>query len=88
MEGTDDMNRLTDLTESSLLWNLKVRYENHQIYTYTGSILVAVNPYKMLDIYNIDMVRIYENNLIGNLPPLVQFNIFNKDKAERYICAV
>jgi hypothetical protein len=34
------------------------------------------------------MVRIYENNLIGNLPPLVQFNIFNKDKAERYICAI
>lgn len=69
MEGADDMNSLSDLTEGSLLWNLKVRYEKSQIYTYTGSILVAVNPYKMFDIYNAQVIRQYQNNLIGNLPP-------------------
>lgn len=37
--------------------------------TYTGSILIAVNPYKMFDIYNLDMVKKYENSLIGTLPP-------------------
>ena len=39
------------------------------IQTYTGSILIAVNPYKMFDIYNLDTVKRYENNLIGILPP-------------------
>lgn len=69
MEGADDMNSLSDLTEGSLLWNLKIRYEKSQIYTYAGSILVAVNPYKMFDIYNLQVIRQYQNNLIGNLPP-------------------
>ena len=84
--GVDDMICLSDLTEGSLLWNLKIRYEKNQIYvssfqkklinyqiknlqTYTGSILVAVNPYKMFDIYNLDMVKKYENHVLGSLPP-------------------
>ena len=31
-EGVDDMICLSDLSEGSLLWNLKIRYENNQIY--------------------------------------------------------
>jgi myosin heavy subunit len=30
--GVDDMICLSDLTEGSLLWNLKIRYEKNQIY--------------------------------------------------------
>ena len=30
--GIDDMICLSDLTEGSLLWNLKTRYERNQIY--------------------------------------------------------
>lgn len=39
------------------------------VQTYTGSILVAVNPYKLFDIYNLNMVRRYEGQLIGKLSP-------------------
>merc|ERR1719259_1195779 len=50
-DGVSDMVTISDLNEASLLWNLKTRYDRGQIYTYTGSILVSVNPYKMFDLY-------------------------------------
>ena len=34
-----------------------------------GSILVAVNPYQHLGIYGLEVVRKYEGQLIGTLPP-------------------
>lgn len=37
--------------------------------TYTGSILVAVNPYKMYGMYGLDMVKKYEGQILGTLPP-------------------
>ena len=39
--------------------------------SYTGNILVSVNPYKMFDIYGLDMVKKYENQILGTLPPWV-----------------
>ncbi|KAH9489186.1 Unconventional myosin-XV, partial [Bulinus truncatus] len=40
-----------------------------RMHTYTGSILVAVNPYKMFNIYGLDMVKRYEGQPLGELPP-------------------
>jgi myosin-5 len=42
------MTRLSYLHEPGVLWNLKARYGVDDIYTYTGSILIAVNPFQGL----------------------------------------
>ncbi|KAK7308383.1 hypothetical protein VNO77_41987 [Canavalia gladiata] len=46
--GVDDMTRLAYLHEPGVLQNLQIRYTINDIYTYTGNILIAVNPFQRL----------------------------------------
>ncbi|XP_060516918.1 myosin-I heavy chain-like [Cylas formicarius] len=70
-EGVPDMTHLTVLDEAVINKNLKVRYERDKIYTYTGSILVAVNPYKDIDIYSQEYVTKYHRRKMSELEPHV-----------------
>ncbi|XP_006877195.1 PREDICTED: unconventional myosin-IXb [Chrysochloris asiatica] len=65
----DDLCDLPELTEANLLRNLKRRFLQQKIYTYAGSILVAINPFKFLPIYNPKYVKMYENQQLGRLEP-------------------
>uniref|UniRef100_A0A0E0HHD2 Myosin motor domain-containing protein n=1 Tax=Oryza nivara TaxID=4536 RepID=A0A0E0HHD2_ORYNI len=47
-DGIDDMIRLSYLHEPGVLNNLSVRYAKNIIYTYTGNILIAINPFQRL----------------------------------------
>ncbi|XP_059608839.1 unconventional myosin-XV [Phlebotomus argentipes] len=68
--GVDDMTQLDDLHEASLLWNLRLRYDHGLIYTFAGSILIAVNPYKMFpDSYGLEVAKKYAGRPLGTLPP-------------------
>uniref|UniRef100_A0A6B2EBK9 Putative myosin class ii heavy chain n=1 Tax=Phlebotomus kandelakii TaxID=1109342 RepID=A0A6B2EBK9_9DIPT len=64
------MTQLDDLHEASLLWNLRLRYDRGLIYTFAGSILIAVNPYKMFpDSYGLEVAKKYGGRPLGTLPP-------------------
>ncbi|XP_062055076.1 unconventional myosin-VIIb [Lepus europaeus] len=71
VQGVEDMIRLGDLNEAGMVHNLLIRYQQHKIYTYTGSILVAVNPFQVLPLYTLEQVQLYYNRHVGELPPHV-----------------
>ncbi|XP_073801014.1 unconventional myosin-XV isoform X2 [Danio rerio] len=68
-DGVEDMTQLEELHEGAVLLNLKKRFERNLIYTYIGSILVSVNPYKMFNIYGTDMVLQHKGHALGENPP-------------------
>lgn len=65
----EDMTTLQDLTEEGIMVNLRSRFDEKLIYTYTGSILVALNPFQRLDIYNNQLLRSYIGKRLGDMPP-------------------
>ncbi|NP_001288468.1 myosin-6-like [Zea mays] len=68
--GVEDMTRLAYLNEPGVLQNLKSRYGMNEIYTYTGNILIAVNPFQRLPhLYNNHMMGIYKGAEFGELSP-------------------
>lgn len=70
--GVDDMTKLAYLNEPSVLYNLASRYELNDIYTYTGNILIAVNPFtKLPHLYDVHMMEQYRGAPFGQLNPHV-----------------
>ncbi|KAJ4907183.1 Myosin-10 [Raphanus sativus] len=68
--GVDDMTKLAYLHEPGVLLNLKARYNANEIYTYTGNILIAVNPFKRLPhLYGNDIMEQYKGSDFGELSP-------------------
>ncbi|KAJ3102617.1 cytochrome c oxidase subunit 1 [Phlyctochytrium planicorne] len=65
----EDMTTLSELTESAILDNIRARYASKHIYTYTGSILVALNPYETLDIYGSNSIKQYTGKRLQDNPP-------------------
>ncbi|GLU07844.1 hypothetical protein SLE2022_247840 [Rubroshorea leprosula] len=68
--GVDDMTKLAYLHEPGVLENLRSRYDINEIYTYTGNILIAVNPFRKLPhLYDSHMMAQYKGTAFGELSP-------------------
>ncbi|KAI9077942.1 hypothetical protein K1719_040071 [Acacia pycnantha] len=70
--GVDDMTKLSYLHEPGVLQNINSRYELNEIYTYTGNILIAINPFQRLPhLYDSHMMQQYKGAPFGELSPHV-----------------
>lgn len=68
--GVDDMTKLAYLHEPGVLHNLACRFALNEIYTYTGNILIAVNPFRRLPhLYDVHMMEQYKGAAFGELSP-------------------
>uniref|UniRef100_A0A452GUT7 Uncharacterized protein n=1 Tax=Gopherus agassizii TaxID=38772 RepID=A0A452GUT7_9SAUR len=71
-------------SEAAFLDNLRKRYRENLIYTYIGTLLVSVNPYKELDFYSVKQMEIYQGVNFFELPPHIYAIA---DNAYRVMCA-
>nr|XP_005168009.1 unconventional myosin-Ib isoform X9 [Danio rerio] len=69
MIGVGDMVLLEPLSEESFIENLKKRFDHNEIYTYIGSVVISMNPYKSLSIYSAEKVEEYRNRNFYELSP-------------------
>ncbi|KAF8727395.1 hypothetical protein HU200_019000 [Digitaria exilis] len=70
--GIDDMTRLSYLHEPGVLNNLAIRYAKNIIYTYTGNILIAINPFQRLPhLSEPHTMEKYKGATFGELDPHV-----------------
>ncbi|XP_060783077.1 unconventional myosin-IXb isoform X2 [Neoarius graeffei] len=68
-EDMKDLCSLAVINEASILETLRCRFYKKQIYTYASNILVTVNPFKFLPIYNPKYLQRYENCILGKEEP-------------------
>uniref|UniRef100_A0A8C6WZ32 Unconventional myosin-Ib n=1 Tax=Neogobius melanostomus TaxID=47308 RepID=A0A8C6WZ32_9GOBI len=69
MIGVGDMVLLEPLSEDSFIDNLRKRFDHNEIYTYIGSVVISINPYRSLPIYTPDKVEEYRNRNFYELSP-------------------
>nr|XP_033794871.1 unconventional myosin-Ia isoform X3 [Geotrypetes seraphini] len=69
MVGVGDMVLLDPLSEDSMIKNLKTRFNQNEIYTYIGNVVISINPYKPLPIYTLEKVEEYRNCNFYELKP-------------------
>ncbi|KAI1729246.1 myosin head (motor domain) domain-containing protein [Ditylenchus destructor] len=68
-DGVVDLVLLPELSIEAIVGNLQKRFSKGRIYTYIGEVLIAVNPYRVLDIYGADFIEKYSGREIYEHPP-------------------
>jgi myosin heavy subunit len=71
-DGAGDNTLLRELNEATLLHNVRHRYNSKDdggCYSFTGHILIAVNPFRSLKVYSEADMKRYLSQAIGKEPP-------------------
>lgn len=69
--GRADAVMLDEISDAAFLDNLRLRYSKDRIYTYIGEVLISVNPYKNLPLYDEDKVKSYHGTALYQREPHV-----------------
>ncbi|RSH90241.1 Myosin type-2 heavy chain 1 [Saitozyma podzolica] len=69
LESAEDLSSLSNLNEPSVLHAIATRYAMHLPYTYSGIVLVALNPFSPLSIYGPEIIAAYSGKKKGDLEP-------------------
>ncbi|KAJ2743123.1 Myosin type-2 heavy chain 1 [Coemansia sp. BCRC 34301] len=69
LDCTPDLTTLSYLHEPAVLYNLKRRYEQRMIYTYSGVVLVAMNPFDPVPLYSSEYMARYARKEPGHEEP-------------------
>ncbi|NWH17418.1 MYO1G protein, partial [Grus americana] len=67
--GKADFVLLDEVTMEQFLENLRLRFSQGRIYTYIGEVVVAVNPYRALELYGPTAVERYRGRELYERPP-------------------
>ncbi|KAJ3282877.1 Myosin type-2 heavy chain 1, partial [Rhizoclosmatium sp. JEL0117] len=59
MDEVEDLSLLSYLHEPAVFWGIKNRFASGHIYTYSGMVLIAMNPFQYVDLYSADIMREY-----------------------------
>uniref|UniRef100_A0A671YXR0 non-specific serine/threonine protein kinase n=1 Tax=Sparus aurata TaxID=8175 RepID=A0A671YXR0_SPAAU len=65
----DDLVNLEFLDEETIISHLQKRYDELQVYTYVGDILIALNPFQNLSIYSPQFSKLYHGMKRADNPP-------------------
>ena len=57
------------LKDPSVLHTIRQRYAQHSIYTYSGIVLIAVNPFQRVTLYGPEIIQAYSGRRKGELEP-------------------
>lgn len=70
LEASEDLTSLSYLNEPAVLHAIKLRYSQLNIYTYSGIVLIATNPFQKIDqLYSQDIIQAYSGKRRGELDP-------------------
>ncbi|KAI0029309.1 myosin 5 [Vararia minispora EC-137] len=69
LETADDLATLSHLNEPSVLHTIRNRYAQHSIYTYSGIVLIAMNPFQRVTLYGPEIIQAYSGRRRGELEP-------------------
>eukprot|EP00455_Lapot_gusevi_P004062 TRINITY_DN11669_c0_g1_i1.p1 TRINITY_DN11669_c0_g1~~TRINITY_DN11669_c0_g1_i1.p1 ORF type:complete len:144 (-),score=8.80 TRINITY_DN11669_c0_g1_i1:12-443(-) len=65
----DNLVDLDEFGEGAILHQLRCRYLQDRIYTFIGSILVSINPYKLLPLYTNSVMEKYRKKTANDTVP-------------------